>query len=107
MVRTGFRCILDAEPDIDAVAEAGDGIEAVRAAARGEAMGSPQVTVRLLRHFTSRRARPPLPGADRHPLSDREPATVRAAAMASPTTGSPTACTSPSGRSGRTLPPHG
>ncbi|MFE7590864.1 response regulator [Kitasatospora sp. NPDC057512] len=157
MVRTGFRYILDAEPDIEVVAEAGDGIEAlrlaehhrpdvclldirmpgltgldvtrrlagpgvadplrvivvttfdldeyvhealhggaagfllkdagptmlieaVRAAARGEAMVSPQVTVRLLRHFTSHRARSPLPDADRHPLSDRELATVRAAA---------------------------
>ncbi|MGW4381761.1 response regulator [Kitasatospora sp. NPDC004531] len=153
MVRTGFRYILDAEPDIEVVAEAGDGIEAlrlaeqhrpdvclldirmpgltgldvtrrlagpgvpdplrvivvttfdldeyvhealhggaagfllkdagpvmlieaVRAAARGEAMVSPQITVRLLRHFTSRRAAPPA----RHPLTDRELATVRAAA---------------------------
>ncbi|MGK4585345.1 response regulator transcription factor [Kitasatospora sp. HPMI-4] len=55
-------------------------IEAVRAAARGEAMVSPQVTVRLLRHFTSRRAWPSLPDAGRNPLSERELATVQAAA---------------------------
>ncbi|MFD8479459.1 response regulator [Kitasatospora sp. NPDC059673] len=157
MVRTGFRYILDAEPDIEVVAEADDGIEAlrlaehhrpdvclldirmpgitgldvtrrlagpgvpdrlrvivvttfdldeyvhealhggavgfllkdagptmlieaVRAAARGEAMVSPQITVRLLRHFTSHRVRPPLPASGRHPLSERELTTVRAAA---------------------------
>ncbi|MFC5144676.1 response regulator [Streptomyces aureoversilis] len=158
MVRTGFRYILDAEPDIEVVAEAGDGIEAlrlaghhrpdvclldirmpgitgldvtrrlagpgvadplrvivvttfdldeyvhealhggaagfllkdagptmlieaVRAAARGEAMVSPQVTVRLLRHFTAGRGRLPLPGTGGHPLSERELATVQAAAQ--------------------------
>nr|WP_058043865.1 response regulator transcription factor [Streptomyces roseifaciens] len=157
MVRTGFRYILDAEPDIEVVAEAGDGIEAlrlaghhrpdvclldirmpgitgldvtrrlagpgvadplrvivvttfdldeyvhealhggaagfllkdagpimlieaVRAAARGEAMVSPQITVRLLRHFTADRGRLPLPRAGGHPLSERELATVQAAA---------------------------
>ena len=30
LVRTGFRMILDAEPDIEVVGEAGDGAEAVR-----------------------------------------------------------------------------
>ncbi len=55
-------------------------IEAVRAAARGDAMISPQITVRLLKHFTRaddrarRRTRPA------HPLTDRELETVRAAA---------------------------
>jgi DNA-binding NarL/FixJ family response regulator len=34
MVRTGFRLILDAEPDIEVAAEAGDGREAVEAIAR-------------------------------------------------------------------------
>lgn len=34
MVRTGFRLILDAEPDIEVVAEAGDGREAVEVVAR-------------------------------------------------------------------------
>jgi DNA-binding NarL/FixJ family response regulator len=34
MVRTGFRLILEAEPDIDVVAEAGDGREALDAVAR-------------------------------------------------------------------------
>ncbi len=34
MVRTGFRLILDAEPDIEVLAEAGDGREAVEAVAR-------------------------------------------------------------------------
>ena len=29
LVRTGFRLILDAEPDLEVVAEAGDGLEAV------------------------------------------------------------------------------
>ena len=32
LVRSGFRVILDAEPDIEVVGEAGDGVEAVRAA---------------------------------------------------------------------------
>ena len=34
MVRTGFRLILDAEPGIEVVAEAGDGREAVEVVAR-------------------------------------------------------------------------
>jgi DNA-binding NarL/FixJ family response regulator len=34
LVRTGFRMILDAEPDIEVVGEAGDGADAVRQAAR-------------------------------------------------------------------------
>ena len=34
LVRAGFRMILDAEPDIEIVAEAGDGMEAVEPARR-------------------------------------------------------------------------
>jgi DNA-binding NarL/FixJ family response regulator len=34
LVRTGFRLILDAEPDLDVVGEAGDGSRAVDEAAR-------------------------------------------------------------------------
>lgn len=157
MVRTGFRLMLDAEPDIEVVAEAGDGIsalqlarelrpdvslldirmpgldglevtarlagaqvpdalrvvvvttfdldeyvhaalgngavgfilkdagaalliEAVRAAARGDAMVSPQVTVRLLRHFADgARHRPQDPR--RHDLTERETDMVRAVAL--------------------------
>ncbi|QEO08984.1 response regulator [Protaetiibacter larvae] len=33
LVRTGFRVILDAQPDLDVVGEAGDGLEAIAAAA--------------------------------------------------------------------------
>lgn len=55
-------------------------MEAVRAAARGDALVSPQITVRLLRHFaaTAGMARP----ADEptEPLTDRERDVVRAAA---------------------------
>jgi DNA-binding NarL/FixJ family response regulator len=36
MVRSGFRMLLGSEPDIDVVAEAGDGVEAVQKAARFE-----------------------------------------------------------------------
>jgi DNA-binding NarL/FixJ family response regulator len=55
-------------------------MEAVRAAARGDALVSPQITVRLLRHF----AKPP-GGANpadepAEPLTDRERDVVRAAA---------------------------
>ncbi len=55
-------------------------MEAVRAAARGDALVSPQITVRLLRHFA------PAPGAANpddepaEPLTDRERDVVRAAA---------------------------
>ena len=34
LVRAGFRALLDAEPDIEVVAEAADGVEAARQAAR-------------------------------------------------------------------------
>lgn len=52
-------------------------IEAVRAASRGDALVSPQITVRLLRHVRSHR-RAPEPSTV--PLSDRERDVVRAAA---------------------------
>lgn len=157
MVRTGFRFILDSEPDIEVAAEAGDGttalrlarelrpdvclldirmpgldglevtrrlagpsvpdplrvvvvttfdldeyvhaaleggavgfllkdagpallIEAVRAAARGDALVSPQITVRLLRHYsTGRRRRPVDPRA--WGLTEREVDIVRAVSL--------------------------
>ncbi|MFC7326621.1 response regulator [Marinactinospora rubrisoli] len=156
MVRTGFRYMLNAEPDIEVVAEAGDGVtalrlarevrpdvslldirmpgldglevtrrlagpdvveparvvvvttfdldeyvhaalsggavgfllkdagpeqlvEAVRAAARGDALVSPRVTVRLLRHFTAAAARRRSP--DLRGLTGRELDVVRAAAL--------------------------
>ncbi|GAA3024264.1 response regulator [Actinokineospora globicatena] len=50
-------------------------MEAVRAAARGDALVSPQITVRLLRHFA---AAAPVVGAN--PLTERETDVVRAAA---------------------------
>ncbi|WP_019812699.1 response regulator [Saccharomonospora saliphila] len=54
-------------------------VEAVRAASRGDALVSPQVTVRLLRHFGDhQRAAPADPLPD--PLTDRELDVVRAAA---------------------------
>jgi DNA-binding NarL/FixJ family response regulator len=55
-------------------------MEAVRAAARGDALVSPQITVRLLRHFA---AGPGLANPDdepAEPLTDRERDVVRAAA---------------------------
>ncbi|WP_017537359.1 response regulator [Nocardiopsis halophila] len=57
-------------------------IEAVRAAARGDALVSPNITVRLLKHFArpSRPPRRPEEEARRHGLTDREVDTVRAVA---------------------------
>ncbi|KAB2342966.1 response regulator [Actinomadura rudentiformis] len=52
-------------------------VEAVRAAHNGEALVSPSVTVRLLRHLT---ATAPPPPAQPPPLSDRELEVVRALA---------------------------
>ncbi|MBB4933762.1 DNA-binding NarL/FixJ family response regulator [Lipingzhangella halophila] len=157
MVRNGFRLILEAERDIDVVAEAGDGvtalrlarelrpdvslldirmpgldglevtsrlagpqtteplrvvvvttfdvdeyvhtaleggavgfllkdagpamlIEAVRAAARGDALVSPQITVRLLRHFAGK-GRQSAPEPHPHGLTDREVDIARAVAQ--------------------------
>jgi len=53
-------------------------IEAVRAAARGDALVSPQITVRLLRHFG--RARSSMVAAPAEPLTERELDVVRAVA---------------------------
>ena len=53
-------------------------IEAVRAAARGDALVSPQITVRLLRHFG--RARSSMVAAPADPLTERELDVVRAVA---------------------------
>jgi DNA-binding NarL/FixJ family response regulator len=50
-------------------------IEAVRAAARGDALISPQVTVRMLRHFTRQADRPSVPPAQT--LTQRELDVVR------------------------------
>lgn len=54
-------------------------MEAVRAAARGDALVSPQITVRLLRHFGTAVGRPAAE-APAEPLTDRELDVVRAAA---------------------------
>ncbi|WP_026424818.1 response regulator [Actinokineospora inagensis] len=48
-------------------------MEAVRAAARGDALVSPQITVRLLKHFAA-------PASAPNPLTERETEVVRAAA---------------------------
>jgi DNA-binding NarL/FixJ family response regulator len=50
-------------------------IEAVRAAAAGDALVSPSVTVRLLQHLAQPKRRAPLPAND--PLTDRELDVVR------------------------------
>jgi len=55
-------------------------LEAVRAADRGDALVSPQITVRLLRHFATANATAPSGGATTEPLTDRELDVVRAAA---------------------------
>jgi DNA-binding NarL/FixJ family response regulator len=52
-------------------------VEAVRAAASGDALVSPSVTVRFLRHFAGESPRPIDPAA---PLTDREEDVVRALA---------------------------
>jgi DNA-binding NarL/FixJ family response regulator len=51
-------------------------LEAIRAAVRGDALVSPQITVRLLRHFSGPRATDPAAGE----LTDRENDVVKAAA---------------------------
>jgi DNA-binding NarL/FixJ family response regulator len=123
MVRTGFRFFLDAQPDITVVAEASDGeeavasarrerpdvcpldirmpkldgptllAEAVRAAAAGDSLVSPSITVRLLRHVTAPqtdtpvqvtpRATPPSSLAEplAEPLTDSELGVVRLVAL--------------------------
>jgi DNA-binding NarL/FixJ family response regulator len=56
-------------------------LEAVRAAHRGDALVSPQITVRLLRHFASTNAVPAAPAdAPSEPLTERETDVVKAAA---------------------------
>jgi DNA-binding NarL/FixJ family response regulator len=60
-------------------------VEAVRAAHAGDALVSPSVTVRLLRHLTTAPAAPPTPsrpggGSAARPLSERETEVVRAIA---------------------------
>jgi DNA-binding NarL/FixJ family response regulator len=54
-------------------------LEAVRAADRGDALVSPQITVRLLRHFATANATAPADPAT-EPLTDRELDVVKAAA---------------------------
>lgn len=55
-------------------------LEAVRAADRGDALVSPQITVRLLRHFATANATAPAPDSTTEQLTERELDVVRAAA---------------------------
>ncbi|OLF10416.1 response regulator [Actinophytocola xanthii] len=55
-------------------------LEAVRAAVRGDALVSPQITVRLLRHFASAAPTPTAVEQPAEPLTERELDVVRAAA---------------------------
>jgi DNA-binding NarL/FixJ family response regulator len=55
-------------------------LEAVRAADRGDALVSPQITVRLLRHFATANATAPASSSTTEPLTERELDVVRAAA---------------------------
>jgi len=55
-------------------------LEAVRAADRGDALVSPQITVRLLRHFATANATAPAASSTTEPLTERELDVVRAAA---------------------------
>ena len=55
-------------------------LEAVRAADRGDALVSPQITVRLLRHFATANATAPAASSTTEPLTEREMDVVRAAA---------------------------
>lgn len=55
-------------------------LEAVRAADRGDALVSPQITVRLLKHFAGRSSPPAATENPAEPLTDRETDVVRAAA---------------------------
>jgi DNA-binding NarL/FixJ family response regulator len=55
-------------------------LEAVRAADRGDALVSPQITVRLLRHFAPANPAPAAADAPADPLTDREVDVVKAAA---------------------------
>jgi DNA-binding NarL/FixJ family response regulator len=55
-------------------------LEAVRAADRGDALVSPQITVRLLRHFASAVPTPAAADSPAEPLTGRERDVVKAAA---------------------------
>jgi DNA-binding NarL/FixJ family response regulator len=55
-------------------------LEAVRAADRGDALVSPQITVRLLRHFATANATAPAAAPTTEALTERELDVVRAAA---------------------------
>jgi DNA-binding NarL/FixJ family response regulator len=55
-------------------------LEAVRAADRGDALVSPQITVRLLRHFAPTVPTPAAAEAPTEPLTERETDVVKAAA---------------------------
>ncbi len=55
-------------------------LEAVRAADRGDALVSPQITVRLLRHFAPSTPGPAAADVPAEPLTERERDVVRAAA---------------------------
>ena len=55
-------------------------LEAVRAADRGDALVSPQITVRLLKHFAGTSSPPPATETPAEPLTERELDVVRAAA---------------------------
>jgi DNA-binding NarL/FixJ family response regulator len=57
--------------------------EAVRAAAAGDSLVSPSVTVRLLKHVTEspQQAAPPHPAPPTEPLTEREPEVVRLVAL--------------------------
>jgi len=55
-------------------------LEAVRAADRGDALVSPQITVRLLRHFATANATAPAARSTTEALTERELDVVRAAA---------------------------
>lgn len=55
-------------------------LEAVRAADRGDALVSPQITVRLLRHFATANATAPAADPSMEQLTERELDVVRAAA---------------------------
>ncbi|MPZ85967.1 MAG: response regulator [Actinophytocola sp.] len=55
-------------------------LEAVRAADRGDALVSPQITVRLLRHFAATTPTPAAGDSPAEPLTERERDVVKAAA---------------------------
>jgi DNA-binding NarL/FixJ family response regulator len=55
-------------------------LEAVRAADRGDALVSPQITVRLLRHFAPSSPQPEAADVPAEPLTERERDVVKAAA---------------------------